>query len=279
MEDNNIDTNELPYWEKSLESSLETIDAALFEYYRDHLNINVSTNRGNKKVPVLFSTFERAYVAEKYKDIRDGDGSLIYPIISVTREGFSKDISKKSTFWANMPSLSGAQRGHIAVSRRLSGPTTQKFTKSYRDSYPNSGVRFQVKREKSPRLIYDVKYIPQVYYVEVSYTVSIRTDYRQQMNTIVQTIMGELGNQNYFVVEKNGHRFEAFIDPDFNHNDDLDDFTAKDKFYQTDISVRVLGYSYGKSQNQESPFRSVRQTKGQVVFDVELLTGLEECTS
>ena len=63
-------------------SKIETIDVALFEWVNEELNLHTTTNRGYKKVPVVWVSAERAYQAKRSKEMRDKEGALILPLIS-----------------------------------------------------------------------------------------------------------------------------------------------------------------------------------------------------
>ena len=70
-------------------SRLEDIDFAMFNYLNESLDIHCDTNKGFKKVPIIFSTQERAHMTKFNQDLRTG-GTLIYPLISL--ESFIRDL-------------------------------------------------------------------------------------------------------------------------------------------------------------------------------------------
>ena len=82
-------------------STLELIDHALFDYING-LDLRATTNKGWKKTPVIWTSAERSYQIKNDKDIRDGVGSLILPIITVERTAVIKDMKKKGVFWGNI---------------------------------------------------------------------------------------------------------------------------------------------------------------------------------
>ena len=51
-------------------STIETIDKSVFNYL-ESLNLFTTTNKGWKKVPVVWATSERSYLSKKDKDLRD----------------------------------------------------------------------------------------------------------------------------------------------------------------------------------------------------------------
>ena len=69
-------------------SDLENIDFAFYDFVNDKMNNQATTNEGWKKVPVIWSTAERAFLSKNNKDLRDSDGKVKYkPVI-----GNAKDV-------------------------------------------------------------------------------------------------------------------------------------------------------------------------------------------
>ena len=66
-------------------STLELIDGALFDYIDSELNIFATTNKGWKKTPVIWASAERAFQLKNEKELRDGSGTLVLPLITVER--------------------------------------------------------------------------------------------------------------------------------------------------------------------------------------------------
>ena len=78
-------------------STIETIDRAIFEFVDEDLDIFCSTNKGFKKVPFIWAGAERAYQIKHDRELRDVNGWLIYPIMSIERTGITKDLTKRGS--------------------------------------------------------------------------------------------------------------------------------------------------------------------------------------
>ena len=85
-------------------STIETIDKSILNYL-DGLNLYTTTNKGWKKVPVLWGTSERAYLAKDKTEIRDSLGALIYPIMAIKRTSFKKDPQSPGIFQGTVPEV------------------------------------------------------------------------------------------------------------------------------------------------------------------------------
>ena len=81
-------------------STIETIDRSLFIWLNEELNIHSTTNKGWKKVPVLWQSAERAYHIKNDKDLRDSTGALKLPLISVERASITKSLTDKGGHYA-----------------------------------------------------------------------------------------------------------------------------------------------------------------------------------
>ena len=66
---------EIPF----MPSTLETIDFAIYHWLRDDLNLHTNTQEGFEKVPVIWTSAERAFQVKRSNDLRDQDGTLILP--------------------------------------------------------------------------------------------------------------------------------------------------------------------------------------------------------
>ncbi len=65
-------------------SHIEDFDYCVFNYVNEDLNIFCTTNEGWSKVPVIFSSPERSFSSKNNQEIRDQNGTLIFPINHIT---------------------------------------------------------------------------------------------------------------------------------------------------------------------------------------------------
>jgi hypothetical protein len=61
--------------------------------------------------------------------------------------------------------------------------------------------------------------------------------------------MGRTGQINSFVMRRNGHLYEAFIDQNFTHNNNVSNLAEDLRMFTTEITIRVLGYLIGEGEN------------------------------
>ena len=83
-------------------STLEDIDRALTDYINDGMNIFVETNKGSKKVPVIWVSAERAFQIKHDRTLRSQEGSIILPAITIERTSTTKDLARKGGVFGNI---------------------------------------------------------------------------------------------------------------------------------------------------------------------------------
>ena len=189
------------------------------------------------------------------KNLRDKHGSLNLPIATIERTSVEKDPTKKGIFFANVPPVNDEKGGSITIARRINQDKTQNFANA--DS--NRRRRQSTFPIKNKKVVYQSISIPIPVYVDITYRITLRTEYQQQMNEMVTPFITKTGGINYFLLKKDGHRFESFIQDDFAQENNASALEADEKMYQTSIDIKVLGYLIGEDKNQETPKMVIRE--------------------
>jgi len=231
-------------------SSVETIDEAVMTWIDEKLNVNVTTNKGWKKVPVLWSTAERARQSKGSRTARDASGQLVLPIMTVERTAVVKDPARKGPYWAAVPPKADSG-GVLTVARRIKQDKTSNFQNA--DSMRKRGqLNFKVQKN-SNRIVYEYLSVPMPVYIDVTYKVTIWTEYQQQMNEATQPFITESGTISYENIHASGHKFEMTIGQDFTQENNVADMAEDERKFQTSIELKVLGYLLGDGPNQDNP--------------------------
>ena len=236
-------------------STIETIDRALFEYIDEELNIFCSTNKGFKKVPFIWAGAERAFQIKHDRELRDVNGWLIYPIMSLERTGITKDLAKRGAYYAAAQNVGDLKGGSMTVARTIKQNKTSNFANAdskrlILDAVGTGQNNFPKKNEK---VVYETITVPIPVYLEVTYTLTVMSEYQQQINEIITPFMTKTGAINYFIVEKDNHRFEVFLESDYALNNNAASLLEDARGYETKINFRVIGYIMGADKNQEQP--------------------------
>ena len=128
-------------------SKIETIDGAFLNYV-EGLNIHCTTINGWEKIPVIWASAERAYQIKNNKEIRDKNGSLIPPIISIERTTTTKSPEEKGSYWANV----SPKDDRIAITRILNQDKTANFANA--DALRQAGQINFITSKKNQKQVY-----------------------------------------------------------------------------------------------------------------------------
>lgn len=245
-----IDTSGLEVKEEFfMPSTIENIDGALTEYIKN-LNIFADTNEGRKAVPVIWTSAERNFQVKDNKDLRDSNGILIKPIITIERTGITKNLNDKGLVYANVPPVNDAQGGVVTIARKIKQDKTSNFANAdalRRHKQKNFRTR------KAKKVVYETITIPLPVYIQANYSITLYSEYQQQINEMITPFIARPGNINAVSLRRDGHSYEAFINSDFSQNNNLSSLSSEERKYETRIDIKVIGYLVGDDKNQEQP--------------------------
>jgi hypothetical protein len=240
-------------------STLETIDFALFDFINDKMNNSATTNEGWKKVPVIWVTSERSFLSKNNKDLRDEDGTLKLPLITIERTSVAKDMNFKGAYYGNPVNFSDPTRGgRISISRRIVKDKTNNF--SVADNIKNlNGIRRTPNgqgyfpKKDNEKIVYETLNMPMPVYLTINYIVTVRTQYIQQMNQLTTPFATLGGHINSFLIKKDSHRYETFVQSDFTLGNNTSNIGVDERIYDTKFNFKVLGYIIGEGPNGDRP--------------------------
>ena len=243
-------------------SNLETIDYAFYDFVNDKMNNFSTRNEGWKKVPILWATAERAFLSKNNKDLFDDDVALKFPLISIERTSISKDLSKKGAFYGNpVYDHDAAHGGRIVVGRRIVRDKTNNFAVADNikklpnetttvNRNPGNQAYFPRKNEK---IVYETITMPAPVYLSINYELTVRTEYAQQMNNLTTPFATLGGHINSFLIKRDGHQYETFLQPSFSYNNNVSNMGENERTFETTFTFEVLGYIMGESPNGDRP--------------------------
>jgi len=247
-------------------STIETIDMAIYKLVDEQFDLHTNTNTGFRKVPVLWMSPERA-VNSKDKDIRDSVGKLKLPLISVDRKSFNKDATFKGSWQAHLPPELKGPRGYRKHQRLVSRKIAQKATNKFATAGTNRKNLDPNFPRENKKIVYEDTYMPIPVWVTVNYTVTLRTEYQQQMNDLMAPFATKTGLINSIFAENEGHRYETFIQGDLTSGNNTSNLGEEERMFQTTIDLKVLGYLLGDGENEEAPKVVTKET----VVEVKLI--------
>ena len=257
-------------------STLETIDLGFYDFIDNNFDLHTTTNKGLIKVPVLWLSAERTFQIKNDRSFRDSVGKLRLPLISIERTEITKDKSFKGSVQADIPIVknqfdSYKQRPFYYKEKILQEKTIPYSIRRGRDltkgqqSFPDD--KFKTISKK--KIVKQSYFVPLPVYVTINYAITIKTEYQQQMNDLLQPFVTVTGQINSFVFEKDGHRYEAFIQQDFTTNNNTTNIGEDERMFETKIQIKVLGYFVGEGFSRNKPLLARRENQVRIRFGSE----------
>tara|TARA_R100001163_G_C5065522_1_gene203499 strand:+ start:2024 stop:2899 length:876 start_codon:yes stop_codon:yes gene_type:complete len=253
-----------------LSSTIETIDYAITSWVEEDLNLSARTNSGYTKVPIFWQSPERSFQIKSEKSLRDAEGSLVLPVIGIERTSIVKDPDRKGSFQAHTfsPDQKG-RSGRMVIAKRIKQDKTRNFAVAAGTRTTTGGKLQEYFPRINKQVVIQSLSIPIPVYVNVEYKIVIKTEYQEQMNQLMQPFMTRTGQINSFLMRRNGHIYEAFIDQNFAHNNNVANLSEDIRMFETVINIRVLGYLIGEGENDDRPIVRVEENVVEVTFPRE----------
>ena len=111
--------------------------------------------------------------------------------------------------------------------------------------------------------------IPIPVYVNVDYKIILKSEYQQQMNTMLAPFVARTGQANAFTMTRNGHLYEGFIDQSFSHSNNIADLGEDIRMYTSEITIKVLGYLIGEGESDDRPLVRIHENLVEISFPQE----------
>jgi hypothetical protein len=255
---------------------IEDIDRSIFELFDKKLSFEVNHKGTLQKVPVIFASGERFALTRRKNPIRDSENTLILPLISIMRQDidFSSSQSNKGTAIAfreqenyvikyrlderdrkyqNIINKQGIKNQTNVSSKNnfiLDSPSPGAVAKpgtvaSRRNNISFSSIANISLGEELGKNIFEIIQLPYPDFVSVTYDVVFWTQYMQQSNQMLETLIVNFTGQGEEIpmITSGGYELIAFFSGPFsNSGTNLDDFTDSERVIKHTFSVTVPGY-------------------------------------
>ena len=254
-----------------LASTIENIDYAVTSWLKEDIKISTTTNEGFTRVPILWQVPERSYQIKHKKVLRDEGGAIKLPVISIERTGIVKDPNRKGTFQANLYSnKSNGRSGRIIIAKKIVQDKTRNFAVASGTRGDVTGGKKQLYYPRdNKKVVIKTLSIPIPVYVNIDYKITLKAEYQQQMNTMLAPLIGRTGQINAFVMRRNGHMYEGFIDQNYSHSNNVSNLASDARMYTSEIPVKVLGYLIGEGESDDRPLVEIHENIVEITFPSE----------
>ena len=206
-------------------STIETVDGAILDWVEKNTPI-VQTKTGARIPPVLWATAERSYQVKNDVDIRDENGMMIYPVITIQRTSMEKSLTRRVGLPNTFP-LSGDGSSTFQVAKVIN----QEKSKNFANQDSNASGSFDPLLCNN-RVVYDVYSVPAPVWVNVNYKITFRAEYQQQMNDMILPYIIYPKGINEIIIGRDGHSYPGFVQESVSYSDNLLDFTEEERVLQ-----------------------------------------------
>jgi hypothetical protein len=238
-------------------------DEGMFNLFNREIPFTVSKVRTSngpvdvKKPSVIFATGERFATAKQLKPLKDKDGRVILPAISIRRRSIEQSADDINGRGINQ------QTGTLTIATKLADkdrdfqnylnkfalenmdlPETSRETGANQyDQDVIQGGLLQPKLKSSGN-IYDIYTIPQPQFFTATYEVVFWTSFTEHMTYLIETFMSSYLPQDkmFRINTDKGYWFMAYVDDQMASGDNFDDFKDNRRVLRYTISMKVKGY-------------------------------------
>ena len=224
-----------------------------------------------KKVPVIFSSGERFATSKTKKALRDDNGVIILPMMSIRRTGISPNMSMQAL---------GTETPNMQFAKRIDQKSN--LLQNLEKSLPIS------KRGRA-KTVYEVYTMPFPDRSVFNYELIVQTQFTTQMNSIIEKFVHELDIQKSFVAPLEnddrhpqiGVQFEdriplkreyvvGFFDAELSDGGNLDEFTDQERIVKWTTSITVPA-TLQLDPEGEKPSIQVERTSFDMRFGTEVV--------
>jgi len=250
---------------------IEDVDVAVFNLFDQEIPFtaagptvaqgsNQSVNI--KKPTVIFATGERFAVVKKLKPVRDRNGALMLPAISIRRTSVDQSyddmnrraMSQGAGEMTIKRKLDASDREYqnlinkLNLKNRQTDLATRRNTgEEKNESYVGQGLLLAPKIGDN---VYEVISIPTPQFINVKYEVVFWAGFTPQMNYMIETLLSsQLPQGKYFkVTTSGGYWFLANLGDEFQTQGNIEDFTEEERILKYSFSISVEAFVIPGSQ-------------------------------
>jgi hypothetical protein len=260
---------------------IEEVDRAIFKLFDQdigHLIENSGPHTINEgpgttqNIPVIFATGERFALVKRRKPLRDKNGQIILPLISIRRTGMNVDtgigrgvaqdvgglkikkrLSSKDRDYQNLINKLGLRnqdnlstRSHFIDQINLTG----SFAGQTATRRPGLGVTKVhtggLLEANLGKNIFEVLEIPFPNFYTLKYEIIYWAQYTQHMNSLLQQFMNSLrGQGDQFILQfDNGYYLVAYQEGSFTPQDNVADFSGEERILKYSVNLEVPAWLF-----------------------------------
>jgi len=220
---------------------IEDVDRAMFKLFNEDLPFYFEQEGDMKRIPCIFAGGERAMILRRKQPLRDRQGALILPLISIMRTGIDQSAEKGI----------GPGDGMLTIKRQLGAEDRQykKLTNPQglqnQDNVVESNPTGKVSLSNSGPSVFEIITMPNPRFFKATYDITFWAQYLTQMNEILEAFMTSynIGTAKSFKIEtEKGYWFVAFCETPISDSTNFDSYQDEERLIKASITMSVTGY-------------------------------------
>ena len=235
---------------------IEDVDRALFKLFNEDLPLYYELDGDMKRIPCIFAGGERAVILRRKEPLRDRQGAIILPLVSILRNGIDQSTENKAI---------GTGTGSLTLRKKIAVED-----RAFKRLYNINGVKNQDNTHGNPRdtntdlalsnlNVYEIITMPNPKFFKATYEVTFWAQYLQQMNDIIEALITSYNSQvarSFKIETDKGYWFVATVESGLSDGNNFDSYLDDERLIKTSITVEVTGYIINpKYPGAPKPFR------------------------
>jgi len=188
---------------------IEDVDRALFKLFDKELPFYYELDGEQKRIPCIFAGGERAMILRRKQPLRDRQGALVLPLISILRSGIEQSAEKAIGPGTGQITL----RKKLAVEDRVFKRQANQELLENQDNVADSRYKgANASLQLSTRNVYEIITMPNPRFFTATYDITFWTQYLGQMNLLMEALMSSYNNgtnRSFRIESDKGYWFSA----------------------------------------------------------------------
>lgn len=252
---------------------IEDVDISLFRLFDKELPLQTGGIDGLelKKVPAIFAGGEKWALLKRNRPLRDKNGSLILPLVTIGRTGFQQSstddivgrgINQRTGEIVIRRRLDESDRNYQGLVNRLLLKHQDTLAVGSNDADDGQLTTSNLIGDLSddPTVVdggllvgdrtnnvFETLVVPAPQFVTINYEITVWTQYVTQMNQVMQTLVSSFlpQTQGWKLTTPQGYWFVATLaDETFNSDNNFDDMSQGERIVRTTFTVKVPAYIF-----------------------------------
>lgn len=220
---------------------IEDVDRAMFRLFNEDLPFYFEQDGDMKRIPCIFGGGERAMVLRRKEPLRDRQGALVLPLVSILRSGIDQTAEKAI----------GPGTGSLTLKKRLA-PEDKHFKRlanqsglKNQDGLLSTVGPSQTSLQLTTKNAYEIITMPNPRFFTATYEITFWAQYLQQMNNIIEAFITSYNNstaRSFKIETEKGYWFVATVESGLNDSNNFDGYQDDERVIKTSLTMTVVGY-------------------------------------